>query len=545
MPSLSNIPVSNNVTAVAIKTELGYANSAGYLDMNGAVRYLQPGPGRTINSASGSQIAFTDLAGAYLRDFEAYHPNIDFVAVGVDSSSNIITASNVIGPPDSLTVSKFTAAGNSVWSKSISNSTIGIQSGGRIICDWADNIYLKVLSGNNSSSNSSLISLDANGSIRWSAQEDQGNPLPATNAFSFGNSLHFVNEAAAQLKVSSGAVLKHYNTNNGTVNLHTTVTSGVLSGLEIYDTARPYTSYCGSLIVGGNRRCFVRTQNIFVYHSGTDIFPYGNDMVSIIDPYYNGTATSGGQGTVSTALLTSCAPPYVANPKTAATTTKISLLIQRDDTVGQLYAWSIDYGATRNVIGYKVVPTLSYYIRPNTISYLITDNYHLIIGYIAGAYTSSIFITAYSSYNGDDFSPPTVRQTFPWSYEIGSSDSSHDYEIMGPPTSYTIATKERVVIPVKVSRNGVIVRKGFLSLSLPNITQTGGSDTLSVTNEGEFPGVSVYPLSPTVTLIPEGSITPTQVAVTETTVNGLQNTGNASFVASSSETVSMNFNFLN
>jgi hypothetical protein len=538
MPPITTLPNTNNISATLIRKELGYANTSGALDIDGTVRYMQPGIGKTINTTPGSAIAMSDLQGAYLRDYEefwTYNANVIPRATGTDSLGNIIVGFEDSDNSQYILV-KFNPTGNVIWASNISNTSAKIYPGGKILFDWSDNIYAKILVGNASSTtvNSSIISLYSNGSLRWNAQEDLGRPIPSGNVYSYNNNMEFNSSQTSgaynpsQIFLAGNGIYKAYNTNNGTVNNGVTLTSTTFTNLNIttiwpYNPGSASRSFAGTASNTGGQNAFVADiqGNNPYYYENTQNFIYVNDMKNGYDPGSLSLATSYPQSRADM-LLMSSSPSYPDNPKTAATSSKISIAIFNKPTVpAQDFMWDIDFGATRKVIGYKLLDVSNDFNYINVTG--VYNEYFLIVGQIV-ANPSSIFVLAYGA--GDPLlvrAGSTAAYIFPWCYEIASSNSSHDFEISGVPKSIVYDTKTKLLIPVKVSRSGSFIRNSVMSVSLPQIS--ANTSTLSVSNEGTFGGVSIYPLNPTITKRKNANTISTSFTITSTTFTGAQGTG--------------------
>jgi len=566
MPPITTLPNTNNISATLIRKELGYANTSGALDID-TVRYMQPGAGETINTTLGSAIAFSDLQGAYLRDYEqywTYNANVIPRATGTDSLGNIIVGFEDSDTPQYILV-KFNPAGNVIWASNISNTSVGVYAGGKILFDWSDNIYAHILVGSPSSVNSSIISLYSNGSLRWNAQEDTGKPITSGNIHSYGNVMEFdrVNYPGINpslIHLAANGLYKSYNTNNGTVNSYYTVSSSTFTNLDITaflqapEVSNGFTFAGTASNTSGQKNAFGKftiTTNYSpqcFYYNNTDNFSNINDIKYAEDNYYLGQGGSCTSITTGDLLLMSSSAAYPDNSKTASANSKISLAwTQRyfpsDDTS---YAWDINFGPTRKVIGYKIL-SASYDFntdyRDSTQSTYAKERYMLIVGQIV-ANPSSIFVLAFNTSDSDKSYPGYTDPSyyFPWCYEIASSNSSHDFEISGVPKSIIYDTKTKLLIPVKVSRSSSFIRNSVMSVSLPQISSN--TSKLSVSNEGTFGNVSIYPLDPTITRRTTGTI-PTQFSITSTKYTGANGTGttvcditsNASFITGS-------FNFI-
>jgi hypothetical protein len=535
MPPITTLPNTNNISATLIRKELGYANTSGALDIDGTVRYMQPGTGKTINTNPIGALAMSDLQGAYLRDYEeywTYNANVIPKATGTDSLGNIIVGFEDSDNSQYILV-KFNPTGNVIWASNISNTSVGVYAGGKILFDWSDNIYAKILVGSPSSVNSSVISLYSNGSLRWNAQEDLGQPITSGNVYSYNNNMEFNSSQTSgaynpsEIFLAGNNICKIYNTNDGTVNKSVTLTpTTIFTNLNI-TTIFPkqqlstQRNFAGTATTGlGQKNSFVYDiqGNNPYYYENTQNFIYVNDMKNGYDPGSLGLVTSNPQA-IADMLLMSSSPSYPDNPKTAATSSKISIAIfNKPIYLNQDFMWDIDFGATRKVIGYKLLDV------SNDFNYINGNNkYFLIVGQIV-ANPSSIFVLAYGA--GDPTNQreiSTAPYIFPWCYEIASSNSSHDFEISGVPKSIVYDTKTKLLIPVKVSKSGSFIRNSVMSVSLPQIS--ANTSTLSVSNEGTFGGVSIYPLNPAITKRKNANTISTSFTITSTTFTGAQGTG--------------------
>jgi len=558
MPPITTLPNTNNITATLIRKELGYANTSGALDIGDAVRYMKP-------EAGSANLAMSVLQGAYLKDYEeywTYNANVIPRATGTDSLGNIIVGFEDSDTPQYILV-KFNPAGNVIWASNISNTSVGVYAGGKILFDWSDNIYAHILVGSPSSVNSSIISLYSNGSLRWNAQEDTGKPITSGNIHSYGNVMEFdkVNSSGnnpSLIHLAANGLYKSYNTNNGTVNSYYTVSSSTFTNLDItaflqapgvsngFTFAGTASNTSGQKNAFGKFTTYTNISPQYFYYNNTDNFSNINDIKFAEDPYYIGQDQSCTTVITTDLLLMSSSAAYPDNSKTAATSSKISLAwTDTDFAVSDTsYAWDIDFGATRKVIGYKIL-SASYdfnilYSEQFTQTFA-QERYMLIVGQIV-ANPSSIFVLAFNTSSKGYPNYTNTSYYFPWCYEIASSNSSHDFEISGVPKSIIYDTKTKLLIPVKVSRSGSFIRNSVMSVSLPQISSN--TSKLSVSNEGTFGNVSIYPLNPTITRRTTGTI-PTRFSITSTKYTGANGTGttvcditsNASFITGS-------FNFI-